>query len=75
MSSFHHTAYEANLMGIDPDGKIHLSEKVSETTDGPMFDYGLLRLEGKMMRLPKFSGHHPNREYLAAKHEEFQKQS
>jgi putative restriction endonuclease len=54
MSTFHHTAYEANLMGIDADGKIHLSEQVAATRDGPMFDYGLLRLNGTKMRLPNF---------------------
>lgn len=73
MSTFHHTAYESNLMGIDPDGKIILSETVLGTRDGPMFSHGLLGLKGQSMRLPSYAGHQPNRDYLAEKFESFLK--
>lgn len=71
MSTFHHTAYESNLMGIDPDGKIILSEQVRGTRDGPMFSQGLLGLEGNQMRFPTYAGHRPNRDFLAQKFEAF----
>lgn len=71
MSTFHHAAYEGNLFGIDPDGKVHLSARVAETTDGPMFDHGLLRLNGTRIRFPSFDAHQPNRDFLAAKFDEF----
>lgn len=73
MSAFHHVAYESNLMGIDPDGKIHLSDRVSEVRDGPMFDHGMLRLEGVSMRMPVFDGHRPSRDFLAQRFEEFRR--
>lgn len=73
LSTFHHGAYEKNLIGIDPDGKVHLSEQVSSITDGPMFDHGMLRLRGAKMRLPSFTGHHPSKDLLAAKFEEFRR--
>jgi putative restriction endonuclease len=73
MSTFHHSAYEENLIGIDPDGKIHLSDKAASITDGPMYDHGLLRLNGSTIRFPKFEGHRPNRDFLAVKFEEFKK--
>jgi putative restriction endonuclease len=73
MSSFHHVAYENNLMGIDPDGKVILSEQVRGTRDGPMFSHGLLELDGRRMRFPTESIHHPRRDFLAMKFEEFQK--
>jgi putative restriction endonuclease len=60
-------------MGIDPDGKIILSEQVRSTRDGPMFSHGLLELEGKRMRFPTASIHHPNRDFLAEKFEDFLK--
>ncbi len=71
MSTFHHTAFESNLMGIDPDGKIILSETVLGTRDGPMFSYGLLDLKGKTMRFPSYAGHRPNPDFLAEKFEAF----
>lgn len=73
MSTFHHTAYESNLMGIDPDGKIILSDKVRGTRDGPMFSHGLLGLDGKMMRFPSYAGHRPNQDFLAKKYAAFLK--
>jgi putative restriction endonuclease len=73
MSTFHHTAYESNLMGIDPDGKIILNEQVRGTRDGPMFSHGLLDLDGKRMRFPTADVHRPNRDFLAQKFDEFRK--
>lgn len=73
MSTFHHTAYESNLMGIDPDGKIILSDQVRATRDGPMFSQGLLGIEGQSMRFPTYAGHRPNRDFLARKFEAFMK--
>ena len=71
MSTFHHAAYEANLMGIDPDGRIHLSDRITEVRDGPMYDYGLLQLDGKQMRFPVYPEHRPNPDFLAVKFEQF----
>ena len=71
MSTFHHAAYEANLLGIDPDGRIHLSERITEVRDGPMYDHGMLRLEGMRMRFPLYAEHKPNPEFLAMKFDEF----
>jgi putative restriction endonuclease len=73
MSTFHHTAYESNLMGIDPDGKIILNEQVRGTRDDPMFSHGLLDLDGKRMRFPSADVHRPNRDFLAQKFDEFRK--
>lgn len=73
MSTFHHTAYENNLMGIDPDGKIILNEQVRGTRDGPMFSHGLLELEGRQIRFPSERIHHPRRDFLAQKYDEFLK--
>lgn len=73
MSTLHHTAYESDLMGIDPDGKIILSELVRGTCDAPLFSQGLLGMEGRQMRFPTFEGHRPNRDFLAQKFEQFTK--
>lgn len=71
MSALHHSAYEQDLIGISPDGVIHVSERVRAQRDGPLLDYGLLRLNGQPLRLPAFPGHHPDRDLLGARFEEF----
>lgn len=58
-------------MGIGTDGGIHVSDEVIATHDGPMFNYGLKRLEGANIRLPNFEGHHPKKEFLAQKFDQF----
>lgn len=73
MTTFHHTAFERNLMGIDPDGKIILSDQVRATRDGPMFSHGLLELEGRRIRFPASELHHPDRDFLATRYHEFLK--
>lgn len=73
MSYLHHAAYEQNLLGIDPDGLIHLSKSLLTTRDGPLFDHGLLRLDHQPIRLPKFEGHQPSRDFLAQRFTEFKR--
>lgn len=71
LSNLHHTAYERNLLGIDPDGRVHLSDLVKNTKDGPMLEHGLLKLNGATIRMPTFEAHRPNRDFLALKFDEF----
>lgn len=73
MSYLHHAAYEQNLLGIDPDGTILLSESLRATKDGPLFDHGLLRLHKQKIHIPDFQGHKPDRGFLALRFEEFRK--
>ena len=73
MSCLHHSAYEQGLLGIDPDGKIHLSESTLATKDGPLFDHGILNLHQRRIAIPTFEGHRPHRDFLAARFEIFLK--
>lgn len=73
MSYLHHAAYEQDLLGIDPDGIIHLSENLRSTRDGPLFEHGILRLDRQRIRIPDFDGHRPHRDFLAQKFEHFRK--
>jgi len=71
MSCLHHTAYEQDLLGIDPNGVIHLNESIRATKDGPLFDHGILRLDKQRIHVPNFDGHKPNKDFLAQRFEEF----
>lgn len=73
MSKLHYAAYERNLLGIDPDGRIHLSETVRAARDGPLLDHGLQILDGRTLHLPDFAGHRPKPEFLEVRFSEFRR--
>lgn len=52
MSTLHHAAYDANLLGIDPDGGIHLNEELLRIRDGPILEYALKWVHGTRLRHP-----------------------
>jgi putative restriction endonuclease len=52
MSKIHHAAYDAGLIGIDPDLRIHVSERLLSIHDGPMLEQGLKALAGRHVRAP-----------------------
>ncbi len=45
MTKIHHAAFDANLIGIDPDYRIHISESLLTLHDGPMLEQGLKALQ------------------------------
>ena len=51
LSNIHHTAYDSDLIGIDPDYRVHVSERLLELDDGPMLD-ALKGVDGSRIRLP-----------------------
>ena len=38
LSKIHHAAFDADLIGIDPDYRVHVSERLLAQRDGPMGD-------------------------------------
>jgi putative restriction endonuclease len=71
MSKIHHAAYDAGLIGIDADLKIHVSERLLAMKDGPMLEHGLKALKGKLIRIPNDSQSAPDRERLSARFDLF----
>lgn len=65
MSRLHHAAFEANLLGIDPDGRIHVSGEL-----GP-FQHRLMSLAGHRIVVPRIPEFQPNRDLLAVRFEQF----
>ena len=47
LSKIHHAAFDANLIGIDPDGRVHVSERLLAMHDGPMLEQGLKAFAGR----------------------------
>lgn len=70
LTKLHHAAYDANLIGIDPDYGLHLSRTLMDAKDGQTLAL-LKSIEGKKLLLPKNRNNFPDPERLSIKFQEF----
>lgn len=70
LSKIHHTAFDRHLIGIDPDYRLHVSERLLVQEDGPMLE-ALKRLHGGTIHLPQRQRDRPDRDRLALRFETF----
>lgn len=70
LSKLHHAAFDAHLIGIDPDYRLHVSDHLLIQNDGPMLD-ALKRLSGELIHLPNRRKDYPDRDRLAQRFERF----
>jgi|SRR6185312_1851917 len=70
LSKIHHAAFDAHLIGIDPDYRLHVSERLLAQNDGPMLE-ALKNLRGSTLCLPKRRQDWPDRERLAIRFDHF----
>ena len=70
LSKIHHAAFDAHLIGIDPDYRLHVSERLLGQKDGPMLD-ALKGLNGGIIHLPGRVKDRPDRDRLALRFERF----
>ncbi len=70
LSKIHHAAFDAHLIGIDPDYRLHVSERLLGQHDGPMLE-SLKRLSGGTIHLPNRDQDRPDRDRLALRFERF----
>jgi putative restriction endonuclease len=66
----HHAAFDAHLIGIDPDYRLHVSERLLRRKDGPMHE-SLRRLNGETIHLPNRVKDRPDRDRLELRFEMF----
>jgi putative restriction endonuclease len=71
LCKIHHSAYDANIIGIDPDTRVHVRVDILNEIDGPMLRYGLQAIHDTALILPKRVSDRPNRAYLAERYERF----
>jgi putative restriction endonuclease len=72
LCKIHHAAYDENLVGIDPDFRVHVSSSLLLETDGPMLKHGLQEMHGRTLTLPTRRADRPDPERLAIRFAEFQ---
>jgi putative restriction endonuclease len=70
LSKIHHAAFDAHLIGIDPDFGIHVSKRLLDRKDGPFLE-ALKRLNGGTLYLPDRVKDQPDQERLAIRFEVF----
>jgi putative restriction endonuclease len=67
----HHGAYDQFLLGISPELRIEVNERILDEVDGPMLRHGLQEMHGLQIALPRKRLHHPERDRLAWKYDRF----
>ena len=70
LSKIHHAAFDAHLIGIDPDYQLHVSDRLLDLKDGPVLE-ALKGLDGGTIYLPKRTQDRPDRDRLAQRFEHF----
>ncbi len=70
LTKIHHAAFDAHLIGIDPDFRVHVSERLLIQNDGPILR-AMQGLQGQPIRLPIRPADMPDRDRLAHRFEIF----
>ena len=70
LSKIHHAAFDAHLIGIDPDYRVHVSDRLLSQKDGPLLET-LKRLDRGELHLPARLKDRPDRDRLAMRYEKF----
>jgi putative restriction endonuclease len=60
LCAIHHLAYDRNLLGIDPDGVVHIAQRLRDEHDGPMLTQGLQGFHGATILKPRRPTDHPD---------------
>lgn len=71
LCKIHHSAYDAQLLGVSPDYEVAINRDLLEEVDGPMLKYGIQAMHGRRLELPARKADWPSRDRLAARFEQF----
>jgi putative restriction endonuclease len=73
LCKIHHSAYDANLIGISPDYRVVISNTLLEGGDAsPIVRHGFLELDRIKLTVPRSSKYRPSRERLEERFTAFQ---
>jgi putative restriction endonuclease len=73
LCKIHHSAFDQNIIGINPDFRVKIRKDVLEEIDGPMLKYGIQSLDNNYLLLPKQKENWPDKERLERRFSEFLK--
>jgi putative restriction endonuclease len=73
LTKIHHAAFDAHLIGVDADYRIHVSDRLLEIHDGPFLELSLKGIAGTLIQMPRRSEDRPDRDRLAVRFEQFKR--
>lgn len=71
LCKLHHAAYDAMMVGITPDYRIHVRHDLLDEIDGPMLQHGIKELHNQRIILPRSKNASPDPEKLEYRYERF----
>ena len=71
LCAIHHLAFDRNLLGIDPDGVVHIAARLLREIDGPMLRTGLQGFHGKEIAQPRREEQRPDVARLQTRFDRF----
>ena len=71
LCKIHHSAYDADIMGISPTLTVHVRFDILEEIDGPMLQHGIKDMHGKVISVPRRRTDQPDRDRLAERFARF----
>lgn len=71
LCAIHHLAYDRNLLGIDPEGVVHIAGRLLNEVNGPMLKTGLQGFHGHSIVLPRRAADRPDPVRLQTRFERF----
>jgi len=71
LCKIHHTAYDINIVGIDPEYTIHVRHDILEEIDGPMLEHGIKEMHKGKLWVPSAPGDKPDQARLEVRFKEF----
>ena len=70
MSALHHVAFDSQLIGVDPDYRVHVAAPLREQQDGDLLAT-IKGIDGTWLRLPRAREDWPDRAFLERRFEHF----
>lgn len=71
LCKIHHSAFDQNIIGINPDFKIEVRKDILDEIDGPMLKYGIQEMHGIKIIVPNSATKRPDKVLLAIRYQEF----
>jgi putative restriction endonuclease len=71
LCKIHHTAYDINIVGIDPDYTVHIRPDILSEKDGPMLEHGIKEMDKGKLWVPPALGEKPDPARLEVRFKQF----
>ena len=71
LCKIHHTAYDINIVGIDPDYTVHVRPDILAEKDGPMLEHGIKEMDQGKLWVPSVPKEQPDPARLENRYKEF----